>query len=60
LEAFHDRKKNDYLGSRDFADVIAIIDGRSELTREIRGASSGVRSYLAEENRQAMRYSRIR
>lgn len=49
LEAFGDRGKNDYLGSRDLEDVIAVVDGRAELVREIRAAPKDVRSYLAQE-----------
>ncbi len=49
LEAFGDRGKNDYLGSRDLEDVIAIVDGRAELLREIQAARNDVRSYLAQE-----------
>ena len=48
LEAFGDRGKNDYLGSRDLEDVISIVDGRVELVGEIRGARNDVRSYLAQ------------
>ena len=49
LEAFGDRGKNDYLGSRDLEDVIAVVDGRAELVGEIRAAHNAVRSYLAQE-----------
>jgi len=49
LEAFGDRGKNDYLGSRDLEDVIAVVDGRAELVAEVRAAENDVRSYLAEE-----------
>jgi len=49
LEAFGDRGKNDYAGSRDLEDFIAVMDGRSELVGEIRAARSDVRSYLAKE-----------
>lgn len=49
LEAFRDRGKNDYLGSRDLEDVIALVDGRSELKEEIRGAARAVRRYIATE-----------
>jgi hypothetical protein len=49
LEAFGDRGKNDYWGSRDLEDVIAVVDGRAELVGEIRAAQNNVRSYLAEE-----------
>ncbi len=49
LEAFGDRGKNDYLGSRDLEDVIAVVDGRPELVGEIRAAHNTVRSYLAQK-----------
>ncbi|OLD81992.1 MAG: hypothetical protein AUF67_05930 [Acidobacteria bacterium 13_1_20CM_58_21] len=49
LEAFGDRGKNDYLGSRDLEDLIAVVDGRAELVGEIQVAQSDVRSYLAKE-----------
>ena len=49
LEAFGDRGKNDYAGSRDLEDFIAVVDGRSELVGEIRAAQRDVRSYLAKE-----------
>lgn len=49
LEAFGDRGKNDYLGSRDLEDLIAVVDGRAELVGEIQAAQSDVRSYLAKE-----------
>jgi hypothetical protein len=49
LEAFGDRGKNDYAGSRDLEDLIAVVDGRAELVGEIQVARSDVRSYLAKE-----------
>lgn len=49
LEAFADRGKKDYLGSRDLEDVIAVVDGRAELVGEIRAARNDVRSYIALE-----------
>jgi hypothetical protein len=49
LEAFGDRGRNDYLGSHDLEDVIAVVDGRAELVEEIQLAQSDVRSYLAKE-----------
>lgn len=47
LEAFGDRGKNDYAGSLDLEDLIAVVDGRAELVGEIQAARSDVRSYLA-------------
>jgi len=52
LEAFGDRGRNDYFGSRDLEDVIAVVDGRTELVGEIQAARNDVRSYLAEEIRK--------
>lgn len=49
LEAFADRGKSDYAGSRDLEDFIAVVDGRAELVREMRAAQSDARSYLAKE-----------
>jgi len=49
LEAFGDRGKNDYHGSRDLEDLVAVVDGREELMGEIRAGKSDVRSYVARE-----------
>jgi hypothetical protein len=49
LEAFGDRGKDDYLGSRDLEDLIAVVDGRAELVGKIQAAQNDVRSYLAKE-----------
>jgi hypothetical protein len=35
LEAFDDRGKNDFLGSRDIEDVVTVINGRAEIVDEI-------------------------
>jgi hypothetical protein len=49
LEAFAGRGKNDFSANRDLEDLIAVVDGRSELVGEIQAAASDVRSYLAKE-----------
>jgi hypothetical protein len=49
LEAFSGRGKGDLLGSRDFEDAISLVDGRSILMEEIRAASAGLRTYLAQQ-----------
>jgi hypothetical protein len=49
LEASDDRGKNDYLGSRDLEDVVAVVDGRQERVAEIKAAQGDVRSYLGKE-----------
>jgi hypothetical protein len=46
LEAFAGRGKNDFSAGRDLEDLIAVVDGRSELVGEIQAAASAVRSYL--------------
>jgi hypothetical protein len=49
LQAFNGRGKNDYTGSHDLEDVIAVIDGRLEIVDEVRQAASDVRSFIASE-----------
>jgi hypothetical protein len=49
IEAFKSRGGGDLLGSRDFGDVIAVVDGREELVDEVAAAADDVRRYLAEE-----------
>lgn len=49
LEAFKSRGNRDFLGSRDFGDIIAIVDGREELVAEVSQAPSDVRGYIASD-----------
>lgn len=49
LEAFKNRGKNDFLGSRDFQDIIALADGRPELADECAAAGEDVRAFFAKE-----------
>jgi hypothetical protein len=49
LEAFKDRGREDFLASRDFADIITLVDGRQELTAEVAASGQDVRHYLAHE-----------
>lgn len=48
LEAFASRGKGDFFGSRDFGDVVTLIDGREELVTEMEEASAELQSYVAE------------
>jgi predicted nucleotidyltransferase len=48
LEAFNGRGKMDYLASHDFEDIISVIDGRVELSKEIQSSGVELRNYLAE------------
>ena len=52
LEAFAGRGENDYQGSRDLEDLIAVVDGRAELIGEIRASAGDVRSYLSKKVKQ--------
>lgn len=47
LEAFKGRGRGDFLGSHDFADIIALVDGREELIGEIQRADAELRQYVA-------------
>lgn len=49
MEAFDGRGKNDYLGSHDLEDIIALIDGRDEIVGEIKNAPNDVRLYIADK-----------
>lgn len=48
IEAFRERGGGDYLASRDFGDLIALVDGRAELLAEISASPPAVSAYLAE------------
>ena len=47
LEAFKGRGKGDYFASHDLEDLVSVIDGRSELLREIQSSSKDVRGFIA-------------
>ncbi len=49
LEAFKGRGDNDYYGSRDLEDIIAIVNGRIELIQEVLSSSEELREYLSTE-----------
>jgi nucleotidyltransferase AbiEii toxin of type IV toxin-antitoxin system len=59
LEAFRGRGQGDFLGSRDFGDVIALIDGREELPDEVADCDQDLRTYLATELRRVMETPRF-
>jgi hypothetical protein len=48
LEAWASRGGGDFQASHDLEDIIAVVDGRSELTDEIEHAAPDLRAYLAE------------
>src|SRR5262245_46260364 len=51
LEAFRGRGGGDVFASHDLEDIIAVVDGRSEIVSDVAAASSGVRDYIAAEIR---------
>ena len=59
LEAFKSRGNADLLESREFGDVIAMIDGRPELVDEVLAAEADVRGYIAEEFRSGVAAPRL-
>ena len=56
LEAFATRGENDFYGSRDFGDVIALIDGREELLAELPLAPQDVQAFVAERLAELTRH----
>jgi predicted nucleotidyltransferase len=48
LEAFADRGRDDPIASRDFEDIITLMDSRAEILEEVRAAPGDVRAYLAD------------
>lgn len=47
IAAFRGRGAGDYYGSKDFEDIVALLDGRAELLGECRGQEVQVRRYLS-------------
>lgn len=60
IEAFNGRGHGDFLGSRDFDDMITLIDGREELVAEVLQSEPGIRSYVATELRRLSEHPRFR
>lgn len=59
LEAFHGRGKNDFCSSHDIEDVITVMDGRQNLSREIEGSATEVRAYIGKECQELLASSRF-
>jgi hypothetical protein len=49
LEAFHGRGNDDVFASHDLEDIIAVVDGREELVRDVAAAAADVRDYIQAE-----------
>lgn len=52
LEAFQSRNRLDFYASKDWGDVVALVDGREELIDEVEGAPEPVRVYVSERLRE--------
>lgn len=64
IEAFKGRGRDadgqpDYLGSRDFGDVVFLVDGRAELVDEVLQSPRSLREYLADELQRLQRDARF-
>lgn len=59
LEAHLGRGEGDLLASRDWADIVALLDGREELVREIRDSPTELTDYIADTLRQLLKEERI-
>ena len=46
VTAFRGRGRDDYYGSKDFEDIIALIDGRAKLAAECESQSADLRLFL--------------
>lgn len=56
LEAFKDRGNNDVYLSHDLEDVISVVDGREELTDELKSAPPNVRNFVALTFRELLKH----
>ena len=56
LEAFGTRGHLDFYGSRDFGDIVALIDGREELPGEVLEAPKPLRRYVAAQIEKLSRH----
>jgi hypothetical protein len=54
IEAFNSRGKRDFYGSRDFQDIVALIDGREELAKEVALGPDALRKFIADEFEKLM------
>ena len=49
IEAFYHRGEGDFLLSRDVEDVVAVLDGRSEIVKEVHDAEHDLLNYLTRQ-----------
>ena len=53
FDAFSSRGRGDFMSSRDFADIIALVDGRDEILDELRSADDDLQRYVSDQVRRA-------
>ena len=51
MEAFKTRGKSDCYASRDFEDIVSVLDGRSGIVEEIQNSKENVKDYLVQSLR---------
>jgi len=54
IEAFRSRGNDDYMGSKDIEDLVAVLHGREEIVGEISSSSDELRGYLAAQAKQLL------
>lgn len=59
LDAFHGRGNGDFMASHDMEDIIALIDGRSELVDEIAQGPENLRIHLVQTFHGLLRNERF-
>ncbi len=57
LEAFHARGNNDYFGSHDLEDIVALLDGRNEILIDLLETSDDVLDYIQKQLTQLLNTS---
>jgi hypothetical protein len=59
LEAFRGRGRGDFIASRDFEDIVTLLDRRPELVAELRSSEPELRRYVAQESHRLIGESRF-
>ena len=59
LEALRGRGRGDYIASRDFEDIVVLLDRRAELVEELRAASDDLRRYVSAEAQRLLGEPRL-
>lgn len=60
MEAFRGRGQNDFIGSHDIEDFVAVIDGRDTIVHEVAAAPADLQRYLAKAARSLLEDTRFR